>query len=187
MKSADERRGSAVAIHADPAPDPEEQVMNEGITTILVPVDFSASSDRAFHYATMLAHRLSAGLQLIHVVEEPYAAGAWPLDVYVPNADELVEGLIADAEQRLATLRNTAAALGLVAHTAVLSGRPAPAIVEQAKSGRCDLIVMGTHGRTGLAHLVLGSVAEHVVRKAPCPVLTVRSLEDIETHEQSAA
>jgi universal stress protein A len=161
--------------------------MTETITKILVPVDFSAHSDRAFGYATTLAQRFSAGLGLIHVVEDPFITGAWNTEVYVPNAGELLKELIANAEQRLATLKESAGALGLTAETAVITGRPSHAIAEYAKEGGFDLIVMGTHGRTGLSHFVMGSVAERVVRTAPCAVLTVRAPEATAASETPAA
>jgi nucleotide-binding universal stress UspA family protein len=161
--------------------------MSETITTILVPVDFSPHADRALKYAAMLAQRLSAGLELVHVVENPFITGAWSAEAYLPNAGELLEGLIANAEQRLATLGQPAAALGVAAKTAVLSGRPAQAIVEHAKAGGFDLIVMGTHGRTGLSHVMMGSVAEGVIRNAPCPVFTVHATDGAKAAEASAA
>jgi universal stress protein A len=158
--------------------------MSETITAILVPVDFTPLADRALKYAAMLARRHSARLELVHVVEDPFVTGAWSSDGYVPNAGELLEGLIASAEQRLA---QSAAALGVPVKTAVLSGRPAQAIVEHAGAGGFDLIVMGTRGRTGLSHVVMGSVAERVVRNAPCPVLTVHATEEATARESSAA
>ena len=151
--------------------------MTETITKILVPVDFSPHAERAFNYATTLAQRFNATLGLVHVVEDPFVTGAWNNEVFVLDVGELFEGLIANAEQRLAALTRSAAAVGLTAATAVTTGRPAHTIVEHAKEGGFDLIVMGTHGRTGLSHVVMGSVAERVVRTAPCPVLTVHTAE----------
>jgi nucleotide-binding universal stress UspA family protein len=161
--------------------------MSETITRILVPVDFSPHAERAFKYAMTLAQRFSARLGLVHVVEDHYMIGAWSNEVYVPNVGELLEGLIANAERRLATLKRSAAALGLTAETVVITGRPAPAIVEHAKEGGFDLIVMGTQGRTGLSHVVLGSVAERVVRTAACPVLTVHAAEAAASNGSAAA
>jgi nucleotide-binding universal stress UspA family protein len=161
--------------------------MNDTISKILVPVDFSPHSDRAFDYAATIAQRFGARLGLIHVVDDPFIAGAWNSEVYVPNTGELLAALIANAEQRLATLKESASALGLTAETAVITGRPAHAIVEHAKEGGFDLIVMGTHGRTGLSHIVMGSVAELVVRMAPCAVLTVRAPEPTAANATAAA
>jgi nucleotide-binding universal stress UspA family protein len=151
--------------------------MNDTITKILVPVDFSPHAERAFHYATTLAHRLGAQLSLLHVVEDPFVSGAWSAEVYVPNVPELLDNVIRGAEGQLATLKESAAARGLTADTTVITGRPAHAIVERAREGGFDLIVMGTHGRTGLSHVVMGSVAERVVRRAACPVLTMHAGE----------
>jgi len=125
----------------------------------------------------MLARRHGARLRLIHVVEDPIATGAWTSEVYVPNLGEVLQGVISYAEEQLTGLKTSAAAEDVAADTAVVRGRPAPAILEYATSGGFDLIVMGTHGRTGLSHAVLGSVAERVVRRAPCPVLTVHASE----------
>ena len=161
--------------------------MAENITRILVPRDFSPHAERAFGYATTLAQRFGATLGLVHVVEDPFVTGAWNAEVYVPNVAELLEGLIADAKQQLATLSHSATALGVTAETAVITGRPAHAIVEHAKEGGFDLIVMGTHGRTGLSHIVMGRVAERVVRNAPCPVLTVHTGEAAGASRASAA
>ena len=126
------------------APAAHEQTLMR-IHRILVPTDFGQASDAAMAQARQLAAGLGATLHLVHVVED----GQRP--------------------ERLASLE---AALGY--ETAVLTGPVATTIVEYAHSHAFDLIVMGTHGRSGVAHLLLGSVAEQVVRTAPCPVLTVR-------------
>jgi nucleotide-binding universal stress UspA family protein len=161
--------------------------MTNTITNILVPVDFSPHAEHAFTYATTLAERFGAKLALLYVVDDSFVTGGWSSEIYVPNVPELMENLIADADRRLATLKASAAALGLTVETAVIRGRPAPAIVEHAKNGGFDLIVMGTHGRTGVSHVVMGSVAERVLRKAPCPVLTVRGTEALEASAKPAA
>ena len=160
--------------------------MTDNITKILVPVDFSPHAERAFSYATALAHRLGAELTLVHVVEDPFATGAWGAEVYIPNIGEFLQNLVAAAERQLTMLKDGAAATGVATKTAVITGRPAQSIVEHAASERCDLIVMGTHGRTGLSHAVMGSVAERVLRKAPCPVLTVRTNVDAGESKQAA-
>lgn len=160
--------------------------MTDSITKILVPVDFSPHAERAFHYAATLAHRLGAKLSLLHVVEDPFVSGAWSPEIYVPNVPELLDNLIKGAEGQLATLKESAAPLGLTADATVITGRPAHAIVEHAKEGGFDLIVMGTHGRTGLSHVVMGSVAERIVRRAPCPVLTMHAGETAATTAAAA-
>jgi nucleotide-binding universal stress UspA family protein len=161
--------------------------MTNTITNILVPVDFSPHAERAFTYAATLAERFGAKLALLYVVDDSFATGGWSSEIYVPNVPELMQNLIADADRRLATLKASAAALGLKAETAVIRGRPAHAIVEHAQNGGFDLIVMGTHGRTGMSHVVMGSVAERVLRKAPCPVLTVRGTEAVEVSAKPEA
>jgi universal stress protein A len=148
--------------------------MTASITRILVPVDFSAHADCAVRYAATLAARFGARLELLHVVEDPIALGAWSSEVYVPNLTALRDGMIKDAKRRLVVYRAPLDERGIPVITTVGSGQAARAIVEYARGLACDLIVMGTHGRTGLAHLITGSVAERVVRTAPCPVLTVR-------------
>jgi glycine betaine transporter len=148
--------------------------MTEVISRILVPVDFSEHSDRALRYATTLAGQFGATLDLFHVVEDPFMSGAWSPEMYVPNMQELLRTLIADARDHLETAKASVKDPGVAVETRVVTGAPARAIVEEAATGRFDLIVMGTHGRTGLSHAVMGSVAERVVRKATCPVLTVK-------------
>jgi universal stress protein A len=151
--------------------------MSEAIARILVPMDFTEHSDRALGYATTFARAFGARLELVHVVEDPFVSGAWSSEIAVwslSTIPELLEQLIADAHQRLAKLKARRAADGIQIETTVLSGSPERAIVERAQAGDFNLIVMGTHGRSGLSHALMGSVAERVVRKAPCPVLTVR-------------
>jgi nucleotide-binding universal stress UspA family protein len=148
--------------------------MTESLNRILVPVDFSAHSDKAIRYATTLANRFGARVSLIHVVEDPYLTGAGQSEIFIPNIPELLNELLTAAQTQLAALKKDLAAHGFVVETKVITGRPSQAIVEHAAAGHFDLIVMGTHGRTGLSHALLGSVAERVVQKAPCGVLTVR-------------
>jgi nucleotide-binding universal stress UspA family protein len=148
--------------------------MTPTITRILVPMDFSVQSDLALRYAATLASRFGAAVELLHVVEDPYVSGAWGFEAYLPNLAEVQQQLIAEAEGRLAEHRAMVSGQGVAAVATVRSGRPALTIVDYAKALEADLIVMGTHGRTGFSHLVMGSVAERVVRMAPCPVLTVR-------------
>jgi nucleotide-binding universal stress UspA family protein len=148
--------------------------MNLTISRILVPVDFSAYSERAREYAIELAGRFGASLHLLHVVEDPIATGVWGGETVIPNLTELREELVDGAERQLVTYRDAAARAGVSVVSTVQVGLPAITIVEHAKSLGVDLIVMGTHGRTGMAHLLMGSVAERVLRHAPCPVLTIR-------------
>jgi glycine betaine transporter len=151
--------------------------MNLTIARILVPVDFSAYSERALEYATALAARLGASLHLLHVVEDPIATGAWGGETAILNVTELREELLADAERRLVSYCDAAKRALVPVEPAVRLGLTAITIVDHATSLGADLIVMGTHGRTGMSHLLMGSVAESVLRHAPCPVLTVREGE----------
>ena len=143
-------------------------------TRILVPTDFSDTSDAALGYARWLAETFGASLHLLHAFEDPYAAGALVPEVYGTVSEELREVALKAAENQLQQRLPEAARVPLRGTTAVVTGSPAPAIVKYASEHGVDLIVMGTHGRGGMAHLLLGSVAEKVVRTAPCPVLTVR-------------
>lgn len=166
--------------------------MTEPITRILVPVDFSSHSERAFRYALRLASRFGASVELIHVVDNPSTSGAWTAaEVYVPNLLEMLDSLLREAERRLAALKSAVDRERVSVETHVLTGQPAHTIVEHARTGAFDLIVMGTHGRTGFSHLFVGSVAERVVRTAPCPVLTVRDTtrpaEELESPAARAA
>ena len=158
--------------------------MTESISRILVPVDFSAHSDRALRYAATLAGQVGASVELLHVVED-FVYGAFS-EVYVPNVPAMTQEAINSAVDRLTRLKAEVFLHGADVETVVYVGRPALTIVEQAKAGKFDLIVMGTHGRTGLSHLFMGSVAEQVLRTAPCPVLTVRGNGAAQAHKAPA-
>ena len=149
--------------------------MTRTVTRILVPTDFSEPSDAALEYATTLAADLGASLHLLHVFEDPYlTGGAFAAEMYAPVPPDLRERLFEEAKAHLRE-RVEAHGDGHVPPTAeVYTGPTAKAIADYAASEHIDLIVIGTHGRGGMAHLLLGSVAERVVRTAPCPVLTVR-------------
>jgi len=149
--------------------------MTRGFTRILVPTDFSAPSEAALATAKDLATRFGASLNLVHVLEDPYAVAAYSADAlgYLPPG--IKETWQREAEKHLNALLTPAERVHYKATTAVLfSGNAAREIVEYAQDKRIDLIVMGTHGRGGFAHFLLGSVAERVVRTAECPVLTMR-------------
>lgn len=144
------------------------------ISRVLVPVDFSRHSEVALRYATALAGRLGGAIDLLHVVEDPVATGAWSGELSIQNLSDVRRNLIEDGERRLERFRVSASDSNVALLTIVRMGQPADAIIEYAKAFGIDLIVMGTHGRSGLAHLFMGSVAERVLRYAPCPVLTLR-------------
>ncbi len=149
--------------------------MTRNITRILVPTDFSEASDAALVYGKTLAENLGASLHLLHVFEDPYIAATYAPEVYVPQPQDLREIALLDAETRLADRMNAVEMKRFQGTTEIVTGLTAKQIVQYAQDHANDLIVMGTHGRRGIAHLMLGSVAEHVVRTATCPVLTVRS------------
>jgi universal stress protein A len=144
------------------------------ITRILVPIDFSKDSLDALTYATQFAAALNAELALLHVVEPIYYAA--PTDVYTANANIalLLEQQRQVAETQLGRIASSLEKKGRRVRAAIKTGAASKVIVDSAKKDGVDLIIMATHGRTGLAHMFLGSVAEKVVRTATCPVLTVR-------------
>jgi len=140
------------------------------IQRILLPSDFSELSSEATKYACALAEQFEAELHLLHV-QENVVISEFGLGL---NWPELMQEAKGHAQAQMASLLDPKwAAEQKVVH-AVVEGTPFLEIVQYAKEHDVDLIVMGTHGRTGVAHMLIGSVAEKVVRKAPCPVLTVR-------------
>lgn len=140
---------------------------------ILVPIDFSEHSTRALGYARTLAEKFGASLHLLTVVPDPFVLPD-PTQWYVPLPEGYAEGLRKDADSHLRGLLTQAEQKPLRAESVVAFGDPYREILAYAKRASVDLIVMGTHGRSGVAHALMGSVAEKVVRTAPCPVLTVR-------------
>lgn len=139
---------------------------------ILVPTDFERASTAALNYARDIAARFGARLSLLHVITDPKATGLWTPEVYVPASPETRGAFLRGSRQRLSS---TLPSADLERFRVTLEARIGPAakvIVDYARENGVDLIVMGTHGRRGVAHLMLGSVAERVVRYAPCPVLT---------------
>ena len=145
--------------------------MTPDIKRILVPLDFSVNSDRALDYAKGLAQKFDAAVHLIHVCEVPTMASA-TMEAYSLAYTDWSQRLGEEAEMQL--LAHKARITGVTVTTEVLFGNAALAIVDAALSNNIDLIVMGTHGHGPVLHMVMGNVAERVVRHAPCPVLTVR-------------
>ena len=147
------------------------------LNRILVATDFSEPSDAALAYGRELATRFGATLHVLHVVENVYA-NTLGAENYVAVAPGLQEQLEVDARQRLKELLIDSDKSGPATVSVVMTATsPAFAIVNYAKDHAIDVIVTGTHGRGAFAHLIMGSVAERVVRFAPCPVLTVRHPE----------
>jgi nucleotide-binding universal stress UspA family protein len=137
-------------------------------TNILVPVDFSAHSERALDYACSLAEKLGAKLHLVHAI----GAGLPELNAVITDSmlAKLREGSLADLT-KIASAREGIATFGRIM---IEPGDARDGILEAARACAADLIVIGSHGRRGLSRLVLGSVAEDIARRAPCPVLVVR-------------
>ena len=141
----------------------------QGFQRVLVAIDFSAASSRARD----LAGRLVAPdgvLRMLHVVEWVPTLVEGAMGGYAPARD--VRVLHDDSEKKLAEAAKQSAAPRV--EVEVVEGNAAPTILEVAKRDQSDLIVIGTHGRSGIDHFLLGSVAEKIVRRATCPVLTVR-------------
>lgn len=136
---------------------------------VLLPVDFSDNSVRATEYAILFCQRYRATLHLLHVIEDPM--------VYLPVLESYSlpshGQLETYAQDRLENWLPSEQVDGLTVEYQWMHGNPAARIVEYARDCRLDLIVMGAHGRGGATHLLMGNTAEKVVRRAPCPVLTV--------------
>jgi nucleotide-binding universal stress UspA family protein len=145
------------------------------ITRILVPLDFSHPSLQALDYASALAGRLKAELVVLHALEPIYYPTAG--DMYGPtyNMDFVYRELERAAGEQLSRVAATLRKKRLAVRTLLRVGTAPDTIVESAKRLKADLIIMSTHGRTGFSHVLMGSVAERVVRSATCPVLTVRA------------
>ncbi len=133
---------------------------------ILFPSDFSHTGDAALEMATALARDAGATLVIVHVEEHPTAYGGG--DFYYGMA----EPVTADLRRMLAEVKPTD--LRVPYQHRLITGAPASAIVRLAEDENVDMIVMGSHGRSGLSRLLMGSVAEAVVRRAKCPVLTYK-------------
>jgi nucleotide-binding universal stress UspA family protein len=146
------------------------------LKNVLVPTDFSDASESALRYGKALATAFGATLHVVHVIEEPYGQ-PWAVEAYGFSLASLQEEWIKDARARLTDSLTEEERTALKAVTTTVLGHPVMEILRYANERAIDLIVMGTHGRGPLGHVVLGSVAERVVRKAPCPVLTVRTKE----------
>jgi universal stress protein A len=145
--------------------------MTLNVQRILCPTDFSEPSNEALELAIEMARRFDAELVLFHAHEMP--AYVFP-DSVMPAAPTVLQQLeaAADAELRRASARVREA--GVPVRIASAMGAQDLEICRYAEEMHADLIIMGTHGRTGIRHALLGSIAEKVVRRAPCPVLTVR-------------
>jgi len=146
------------------------------INNILVATDFGEAADSALRYGRELAGRFGATLHVLNVVEDAFAS-AFAVEAYSAVVPEMLKEVESAARGRLHELVVDSDGSGPRTTSAIRTGSPICAIVDYAREHDIDLIVMGTHGRGALAHVVMGSVAERVVRLAPCPVLTVRNPE----------
>ena len=141
------------------------------IKAILVPSDFSECSDGALRYALALNETFGAQLHLLHVVQDPYTQ-PWAAEAFPAPLGDMLNDWLAQARNRLSQAVPEPHRPNALVTTVI--GTPSMEIVRYADEQKIDLIVIGTHGRGPIGHALLGSVAERVVRKAPCPVLTVR-------------
>ena len=147
------------------------------IQKILFPTDFSHCGDAALRFATALARDSGAKLLIVHVEEPPVAYGGGEMYYGMP------EPATEDLKKMLERVKPADDAIEYEHH--MVTGDPSTAVARLAESEGADLIVMGTHGRTGFTRLLMGSVAEAVVRRAPCPVLTYKEpdLKPVSTDE----
>jgi nucleotide-binding universal stress UspA family protein len=144
---------------------------------ILVATDFGEAADSALTYGRELATRFDATLHVLHVAENVYIT-AFGAETYASFAPDLQRDIEQNAQRRLheAVLDSDGSGPRTVP-IVMTSSSPAFAIIDYARAHDIDLIIMGTHGRGALGHILMGSVAERVVRLAPCPVLTIRQHE----------
>lgn len=149
--------------------------MHIQLRRILVPTDFSDKSKVALTYGVALAEQFRASIHLLHVVEA--LVGSYTVPWELGPRDELDRAIAASAWDDLNDLLPSEDRKRLDAKLALEWGTPFVEVIRYARAHHIDLIAMGTHGRSGVTHLLMGSVAENVVRSSPCPVLTVRHPE----------
>lgn len=147
------------------------------LRNILVPTDFSQASKSALVYAVEFARKFGAKIHLLHIVQDvavflPETAMVAP-SLAVSAAEPMMQAANKTLDQFLASV-NT---FDVTVEKTCVESNPLDEILEQAREKRIDLVILGTHGHTGLAHFFLGSLAEAVVRQSPCPVLSVRHPE----------
>lgn len=145
------------------------------INHILVPVDFSSDAVDALDMAIALGKELESRITLLHVIHEVYV-GVGEMAAALPPS--YIEDIEAGVEREIQTYLKKVIEAGLQGDYIVVHGVPFQCILDTAKDQNIDLIVMGTHGRTGLKHVLLGSVAEKVIRLAACPVMVTRPAHD---------
>lgn len=144
------------------------------IKRILLPTDFSDCSREALKYAVGMAREFCAELTVLHVINEQIFTEGLTLPRVI-SEEELESEVRREAGRQMDNFLASVEGLGELQHsTLIIRGKPFAEIVKYAKEKAVDLIVIGTHGRTGIEHVIFGSQAEKVVRRAPCPVLTVK-------------
>jgi len=148
------------------------------IRTILMPTDFSEYAEHAFTWALEMAADWQARLVLFYAAT-PISPLAFPDSVYLPELRRLEADMLADAEKRMSEFVGKKESSAVVVETRVVVGEPIYEICQAVGREQADLIIMGSHGRTGLSHVLLGSVAERVIRHASCPVLVVRKPKQV--------
>lgn len=150
--------------------------MHIELKKICVCTDFSEPALRAFDYGLTFARNFGAELHLVHVIEDIIPTVPEPGISLLPT-QEIMTGLRQGSTEAMNKLLKSRDVAGVTVKEVIREGVPFREVEVYAKDQQIDLIIVGTHGRTGLTHLLLGSVAERVVRSAPCPVLTVHSKE----------
>jgi nucleotide-binding universal stress UspA family protein len=150
---------------------------------ILVPTDFSKGSENALRYGCELAAKFGGELHLLHIMQETVG----DFDYFYAVSGNFFEEMREDAQRRMDAVLDPAWNGGKGVKRVVTSGTPFREILRYAKQNEIDLIVMGTHGRGAITHMLMGSVAEKVVRMAACPVLTVRHPEHEFLSDESVA
>jgi len=141
------------------------------VSSLLVPTDFSENAGQALQYAKEIARNTTATLHLLHIVEPVVYPADWSY-AQVGFAD-IEQELYDNAQKELLVLAGVLEAEGFRAVTTVVRGRASDEICNYAKENNISIIAIGTHGRSGLEHFLFGSTTERVLRKAPCPVLSV--------------
>jgi universal stress protein A len=175
MKSSQKPRRSGAKVvvsakgHKAEVPAAALMPLRFKIGRILVPVDFSECAQTAVRYALGMAAQFEAEITLVHVVEQIIYPGDW---MYPPLA--MSDFAVEKRDEVLTKMQALVKKSDIDVKTEVRVGRAWQEVVDLAKESKTDLIVLATHGYTGLKHVLLGSVAEKILRHAPCPVLTVR-------------
>lgn len=145
------------------------------LRTILFATDFSDTADVALQYAKSIAESFGSSVHVLHVLEDPLPG--WKPAGHIVGVPKIREWMEEDARAKMSRVLTDAERQQFSAQLDITWGNPFVEIVRYAANHKNDLIVLGTHGHGAVAHLLLGSVAENVVRRAPCPVLTVRNTQ----------